>query len=105
MANYSLQCNDPEAAIAEIASLMNAVSEVPTHVAKFNTELGQHVGNVGQANGELVEQLIAVGGPAIVAAANAMNAELMTSLLYPAFDSYIAMHGTKHEKDNRNLDI
>lgn len=101
MANYALRCDDPSTAIDQIGAALASLSDMKEAVNSLNNTLNEHVGNIGEANGQLVEKMIAIGGKAMQENIDMTMATMKDALLDPAFDAYIMKYGSRHEKDNR----
>lgn len=101
MANYALRCDEPSEVIDQVIGLLNGLSETKDAVTALNAALGEHVDNIGVANGKLVSSMQAIGGKAMLDTIDNQMGVIHDSLLIPVFDAYIMMYGMKHEKDTR----
>lgn len=101
MANWSVRCDDPSAVIDMAGSLMATLNDTKESVQNLNTALGEHVGQLGEANDNIVNGLISIGGAAFQEQIDNYLVVINDSILNPAFDAYTFKYGTKHEKDNR----
>lgn len=101
MANWAIRCDEPSDVIDQAGALLAALSDSKEQVNDLNKQLGEHVGQLGEANDNLVNAMISIGGPAFQSALDNVMVVVTDAILYPAFDAYVFKYGYKHEKDNR----
>lgn len=103
MANYALRCDDPSMAIDQIGASLSAMQNSIDAIHSLNNQLNEHVGLVGEANGQLVNSMIAIGGKSMEEGIKMAMVVMKDSLLDPVFDAYVMKYGVRHDKDNRSL--
>lgn len=101
MANYALRCDEPSEVIDQVVGLLNGLRDTKESVVELNNALEEHVDNIGEANGNLVRSMQAIGGKAMMDNVDNTMGVIHDALLVPVFDMYIAKYGIKHEKDTR----
>lgn len=103
MASYELRCDDPSTAIDQIGASLAAMQNSMEAIHNLNNQLSEHAGLVGEANGQLVNSMIAIGGKSMDEGIQMAMVVMKDSLLDPVFDAYVMKYGTRHDKDNRSL--